>query len=256
MKALTHAMLRAMTITERTVDVTTPTGPMRTYVFAPALARPCPGLIFLSEIFQRTAPIGRMAAFFAGHGFVVAVPEIFHELEPPGTVLAYDKPGTDRGNAHKLGKPIEAFDTDILATAAWLVDDASCTGRLGAFGVCVGGHLAYRAALSPAVSASMCVYATDVHKASLGKDGSDSLLRAGEIRGELAMVWGRQDPHVPFEGRTAIRAALEAAGANYTWHELNGQHAFMRDEGQRYDPELTATVNRLSLDLFARTLHG
>jgi carboxymethylenebutenolidase len=245
-----------MIITERSVDLPTPTGPMRTYVVSPSAPRRYPGLIFFSEIFQRTAPIGRMAAFFAGHGFVVAVPEIFHELEPPGTALPYDKPGTDRGNAHKRGKPIEAFDADIAATAAWLRADGACTGRLGAFGVCVGGHLAFRAALNPDVSASMCAYATDLHQGQLGSNGSDSLRRAGEIRGELAMVWGRQDPHVPFDGRTTIRAALEAAAVNYTWHELNAQHAFMRDEGHRFDPELTAIVNRLTLDLFARVLHG
>jgi carboxymethylenebutenolidase len=249
-----------MILTETQVDVATPTGTMRVYVLrpatpaAPAAARRHPGLLFFSEIFQRTAPIGRMAAFFAGHGFVVAVPEIFHELEAPGTVLAYDKAGTDRGNAHKLGKPIEAFDADIAAAAAWLKADPGCTGRLGAFGVCVGGHLAFRAALNPAVSSALCAYATDMHKASLGSRGSDSLQRAGDVRGELAMVWGRQDPHVPFEGRVAIHQALEQAGVNYSWHEFNAQHAFMRDEGHRYDPELSATVNRLALDLFARTL--
>ena len=172
-----------MTITESQADIATPSGPMRTYVVRPSSglssARRHPGLIFFSEIFQRTAPIARMAAFFAGHGLVVAVPEIFHELEPPGTALAYDKEGTDRGNAHKLGKPIEAFDADIAATAAWLAADAGCTGRLGAFGVCVGGHLAFRAALHPAVSSSVCAYATDMHKGSLGMRGSDSLQRLG-----------------------------------------------------------------------------
>ena len=244
-----------MIVTESQAEIATPTGPMRTYLYRPAAPRRYPGLIFFSEIFQRTAPIGRMAAFFAGHGLVVAVPEIFHELEAPGSVLAYDKPGTDRGNADKLGKPIEAFDADIAATAAWLDADAGCTGRLGAFGVCVGGHLAFRAALNPALLASVCAYATDLHRGSLGSRGSDSLQRAREIRGELAMVWGRQDPHVPYQGRVAIHQALEEAGVSYSWHELNAQHAFMRDEGHRYDPELAAAVYRLSLDLFARTLH-
>jgi carboxymethylenebutenolidase len=244
-----------MTITESQTDIATPAGPMRTYVYRPTPARRYPGLIFFSEIFQRTGPIGRMAAFFAGHGLVVAVPEIFHELEAPGTVLAYDKAGTERGNANKQGKPIEAFDADIAATAAWLDADGGCTGRLGAFGVCVGGHLAFRAALHPAVLSSVCAYATDLHKGSLGSRGSDSLQRAREIRGELSMVWGRQDPHVPYQGRVAIHQALEDAGVNYSWLEVNAQHAFMRDDGHRYDPELAAAVYRLSLDLFARTLH-
>ena len=43
-------------------------------------------------------PIHRMAKLVAGHGFLVVVPEIFHDLETPGPVLAYDKAGTARGN--------------------------------------------------------------------------------------------------------------------------------------------------------------
>src|SRR5438445_97530 len=75
---------------EETADLATPGGPMRTYVYRPVAPGRYPGLLLFSEIFQRTGPIKRVAALLAGHGFVVAVPEIFHELEPPGTELAYD----------------------------------------------------------------------------------------------------------------------------------------------------------------------
>ena len=63
------------------VDLQTPSGPMRTYVYRPVAPGRYPGLVLFSEIFQRTGPIARTAALLAGHGFVVAVPEIFHELE-------------------------------------------------------------------------------------------------------------------------------------------------------------------------------
>ena len=33
------------------------------------------------------------------------------------------------------------------------------------------------------------------------------------------------------------------SSVNYTWHEFNGQHAFMRDEGARYDGELALMVS-------------
>jgi carboxymethylenebutenolidase len=241
-------------LTESVVDLATPTGAMRTYVVRPAAPGRYPGLVFYSEIFQRTPPIARMAALLAGHGHVVCVPEIFHELEPPGSVIPYDKPGTDRGNAHKLAKPIAAFDDDTRAVCDWLVADAGCTGKLGAFGVCIGGHLAYRAALEPRLRAAACVYATDLHKASLGRGGDDSLARAKDLRAEMLLVWGRQDPHIPADGRAKIHAALTDANVSFAWHEFNAQHAFMRDEGHRYDPALALTVYRLALDLFARTL--
>jgi len=86
------------------VDIHTSTGPMRTYIFRPVTEGLYPGLLLLSEIFQVTGPIRRAAAMLASHGFVVTVPEIYHELEPAGTVLAYDEAGAERGNRHKTTK--------------------------------------------------------------------------------------------------------------------------------------------------------
>jgi carboxymethylenebutenolidase len=245
-----------MTIKESVpVDLTTPSGPMRTYVFQPAAPGRYPGLLLYSEIFQVTGPIRRTAALLAGHGFVVAVPEIYHEFEPAGTVLAYDQAGADRGNALKTTKELAGYDADARAVLTWLKTHATCTGRLGVAGICIGGHLAFRAAMNPDVLAATCFYATDIHKRGLGRGLNDNTLdRIGEIKGELLMLWGRQDPHVPLEGRLKIHAALNAAGANFTWHEFNGAHAFMRDEGARYDPELALQCYALALGLFRRKL--
>lgn len=243
-----------MILLEEHADLATPTGTMRTYVARPVAPGRYPGVVLFSEIFQRTGPIQRIAAILAGHGFVVAVPEIFHELEPAGTVLPYAPEGTSRGNADKTGKPVSAYDDDARAALAFLASSPHCTGKLGAMGVCIGGHLAFRAAMHPEVLASACFYATDLHTGSLGKGGDDSLARAADVRGEAMMVWGRQDPHVPPEGRAAILARLTEANVRFTWHEFNAQHAFLRDEGPRYDPELAFACYRLALDLFHRVL--
>ena len=191
----------------------------------------------------------------AGNGFVVAVPEIFHELEPAGTVLAYDQAGADKGNADKIAKEISAYDADARAALDYLKSLSHCTGRLGVMGICIGGHLAFRAAMNPDVLATACFYATDVHKSSLGKDmHDDTLARAGDIKGELLHIWGRQDPHVPLKGRLLIKARLEEVGARFTWHEFNAAHAFMRDEGPRYDSALANLCWSLVFELFHRRL--
>ena len=83
-------------------DIATPTGPMRVHLFEPQAPGKYPGIVLYSEIYQITAPVRRMAAFMAGQGFVVAAPEVYHEYEAPGTVLLYDKSGTDRGNDLKF----------------------------------------------------------------------------------------------------------------------------------------------------------
>jgi carboxymethylenebutenolidase len=247
-----------MTITDgEHADIPTQTGPMRTYIFRPAAGGKYPGVVLYSEIFQITGPIRRIAAMLAGHGYVVSVPEIYHGLEPAGTVLAYDQAGADRGNALKIAKEISSYDDDARAALGHLKILDSCTGRLGVMGVCIGGHLAFRAAMNSDVLAAACFYATDIHTKSLGKGKcDDSLERAGEIRGELLHIWGRQDPHIPLEGRNLIKARLEGVGAEFTWHELNAAHAFMRDEGPRYDPALAYQCLGLVFELFHRRLSG
>ena len=241
---------------DETQDIDVPrSDAMRVHLFRPATPGTFPGVLLFSEIYQVTAPIRRIAAMLAGNGYVAAVPEVYHEYEPAGTVLAYDTAGTDRGNALKFSKPISAYDADASAALTALAEHPACNGRLATFGVCLGGHLAYRAALDPRVSAAACFYATDIHSGTLGKGQSDnSLARMGDLKAEAMFVWGRQDPHVPYAGRETIRSRLEAAGASYEWHEVNAQHAFLRDEGPRFDPALLLQAMVWTLAFYRRVL--
>ena len=242
---------------DEAIDVPTPTGPMRAHLVRPAVPGRYPGVVLFSEIYQVTGPIRRLAAIVAGHGYLVAMPEVYHEHEAPGTALGYDQAGTDRGNALKFAKPVADFDADAGALLGALAAHPACTGRLATLGVCLGGHLAYRAALDPRVSAAACFYPTDIHSGTLGAGrADDSLARMAELKAEALFVFGRQDPHVPFAGRQAIRARLEEVGATYAWHEVNAAHAFLRDEGPRYDPALALQVLGWALGLFGRVLPG
>jgi dienelactone hydrolase len=45
-----------------------------------------------------------------------------------------------------------------------------------------------------------------------------------------------------------------SAGTNFTWHEFIAAHAFMRDEGARYDAAAARIVYAMALDLFHRKL--
>jgi carboxymethylenebutenolidase len=237
------------------VELATPYGPMRTHIVRPAAPGRYPGIIFYSEIFQVTGPIRRMATMLAGHGYIVAIPEIYHEFEAAGTVLAYDQAGSDRGNALKTTKELASYDADARAVLDHLKTRTDCTGQLGAMGICIGGNLAFRAAMNSDVSGTACFYATDMHTQSLAKGKNDnSLERANEIKGELLMIWGRQDPHIPLEGRMKVLARLNEVNAKFSWFEVNGAHAFMRDEGVRYDPQLAHQLYGLVFDFFHRRL--
>ena len=143
------------------------------------------------------------------------MPEIFHELEEgPGVVLAYDAAGAERGNSTRSRK-LASHDADARAVLGILADHPhahrASWGRSGSVSAAIFPSVPPSIPMSGRRRAS---YATDIHKRGLGQGmNDDSLDRVGEIRGELLMIWGRQDPHVPREGRDKrIHAALEDAG--------------------------------------------
>ncbi len=245
-----------MVVSREYVDLPVDGLAMRAFVAAPRAPGPHPGVVFYSDIFQLTEPTLRWCVRLAGYGFVVAAPEIYHRREPPGTVLEFDDEGKARGQHDAEQTPVADFDADIGAALAYLGKHAAVAGApLGAAGHCTGGHLAFRAAMSPAVRATACWYATGLHDGKLGADpDAGSLARAGEISGELLMIFGTSDPHTPEDGRDTIRRRLEQSGARFTWRLYDAQHAFGRDVGDRYDPEATDQAFADTIGFFRRTL--
>jgi len=243
-------------IQTREADLKVDGRPMRTVVVSPKPDGPYPGILLYSEIFQLTAPIRRSMERLAGHGFVVAGPEIYHRIEPPGTVIAYDDAGRMRGQDDAARTSAAEFDADRSAVLDYLGSQQDvAAGKLGTMGFCIGGHLAFRAALDPRVNAAVCCYPTGLHNGRVGKDADAGTLdRAREIQGELLVVFGATDPHVPEDARRKVAAALADARVKHRIHLAPGEHAFMRDEGPRYDPEGADEVWRMAVELFRRVL--
>jgi carboxymethylenebutenolidase len=228
-------------ITTDQVEVDVGGSAMRLLVFAPKGEGAHPGVLVYSDIFQLTGPTVRVCARLAGYGFVVAAPEIYHRLEPPGATIPFDDEGRTRGLEDAARTSVAEFDADCRAALDYLAAHPRvATGRLGAAGFCIGGHLAFRAALQEDVRATACFYPTGVHDGKLGKElDAGTLERAREIRGELLLVFGTADPHVPAEARERIVTALRDAGVSFYLKLYAAEHAFMRDEGPRYDPVAT-----------------
>ena len=125
------------------VDLSTPNGPMRTHLFRPVGEGKFPAVIFFAEIYQMTGPIARMAAILAGQGFLVAVPDVYHEFTELGEAFEYDKAGTDRGNKLKTTKELASYDADARATISFLQSDPGCSGEIGVMGVCLADTLPF-----------------------------------------------------------------------------------------------------------------
>jgi len=174
---------------------------MRTFVTAPQADGNWPGIVFYTDIFQLTEASLRWAVRLAAYGFLVAVPEIYHRVEPPDTVLAFDDEGKARGQADVEAITTAEFDEDIDAALTWL---AARGAPVGASGHCTGGHLGFRAAFDARVDGTALWYPTGLHNGKLGEDESDALARAGEIGRELLLIFGTRDPHTPPPGRATV----------------------------------------------------
>lgn len=123
--------------------------------------------------------------------------------------------------------------------------------------------------LDPRITATVCYFATDVHSRTLGPysepntsatapaNSIHTLDQFPQLKGEVSMIFGIKDTHVPDAGRDLIRQKMRDAGVVFSWHEFAwAQHAFIRDELSkgRYDPAITKACFEVLLELFGRTL--
>jgi dienelactone hydrolase len=77
-----------------------------------------------------TGPVARFCRQIASHGYICAAPSSYHEFTGP-EALAYDGPGTDKGNDWKVAKKVEAYDEDATLSVDLLVAMSTCNGRIG-----------------------------------------------------------------------------------------------------------------------------
>lgn len=219
--------------------------------------RAFPVVVAWSDIFQLTPPHLRIVNRLASRGFVVIAPELYGRFVKKGTAFDFE---ADRQKAlgASLTMKLEWIDEDVAAILE-AAAKMSTSGAVGVIGWCFGGHVALRAALDKRVRAAACCYPTGVHDGKLGdRDGkaktAGTLERVAELKGELLLVWGREDPHIPAEGRRTIHAALEAAGTRYEARLFDAEHTFMRDWGERYDGAAADDAFDAVVELFRRTL--
>lgn len=163
---------------------------------------------------------------------------------------------TNRCNPQTL----DSYDQDVTKTVDYLLTHPNCNGRIGSTGMCLGGHLALRAGVSPLpqapipipapctlhpapstqtntpqldsrISAIVAYFATDVHTRTLGPHPKNTsptaeassphtLDNLHRISAEVAMLFGIKDTHVPDAGRDLIRLKLREAGVVNSFHEF------------------------------------
>ena len=231
-----------MKLREQRVRIAAPDGEIQAVVIEPVGPFRGRAVLYYTDIFQLNESTLRTARQLAATGRLVCLPEIYPR-EHAGAALEFDDAGKQAGLTAAARTTTAQFDADRVAALDYLErrDDVD---EIAAVGFCLGGHLAFRAAFDPRVTATVCCYPTGLHNGALGADDPGTLAEAGRIDGRLMIVFGSQDPHVSADARLAILTALYAAGLEHLELHLycGGEHAFMRDVGPRHDPVLTAAA--------------
>ncbi|MCF4970080.1 dienelactone hydrolase family protein [Nostoc sp. CMAA1605] len=242
-----------MQITKRNVELRVDDSLMRVYVATPKPAGVYPGILFYSDIYQLGGAMLRLVNYLAGFGYVVAAPEIFHRIEPIGTVIEPDDLGRMRGNDAARRTAIAEYDADCHAMIDFLkTDSAVDSNKIGTLGFCIGGHLAFRAAFASEIKASVCCYPTGIPSGKLGKGIADSIHRVSKITGEMLLILGTLDPHIPETDRKTLITSLEQAKTRHQVYMYEAEHTFMRDDGYRYDPAASTSAWKEIIDFLGR----
>lgn len=203
-----------------------------------------PGLVLFQEIFGVNRHIRAVADQYALDGFVVLAPDVFWR-QAPGVQLGYE--GAERERAFELlraAAPAQLLE-DVARAVAALRARPEVTGKVGAFGYCLGGRLAYLAAATAGVDAASCFYGGGIH---------EQLDRAAAVTCPIQFHYGERDAHIPLAAVEKVKAAFAGKTAEVFVYEA-AEHGFNCWERASYEPRAAALAHARTLAHFATWLY-
>jgi carboxymethylenebutenolidase len=205
-----------------------------------------PGIVVIQEVFGVNQYMRSVADWYAAHGFVALCPDLFWRIER-GIQLT-DK-GDDWQKAIELYQKIDENKAaeDAAAALEFLRKAATCSGRVGAVGFCMGGKLAYLLSTRFKPDCAVGYYGVGIEQ---------NLAEAQNISSPLLLHIAKEDKFCPPEAQARIHSSLDSNPlvTIYDYPGLN--HAFGRTGGEHYDPAAAELANLRSLEFFVSNLAG
>ena len=220
-------------------------------VFDAYLALPAggygPGIVVSQEIFGVNEYMRQVADWYAAHGFVAMVPDLFWRQEP-GIQLT-DQTDAEWQKAIQLYQGLDEAKAveDSAAAVGFLRRHPACSGRVGAVGFCLGGNLAYLLSVRFKPDCAVGYYGVSIEK---------TLNEAKNLASPLMLHVAGKDEYCPPEAQKQIHETLDS-NPLVTIHDYPEQdHAFGRPGGKHYDAASAELANLRTLEFFVRNLSG
>ncbi|MGD9704378.1 MAG: dienelactone hydrolase family protein [Acidimicrobiia bacterium] len=231
---------------EREVDITTPDGAMKTFIFHPQVDGPHPVVLYLMDAPGIRPALKDMASRLATAGYYVMLPYLFYR---GGPFREFGQSDEDMHARRELMATVTP--TNIVGDAQALLehaasDPAARAGNVGVVGFCMSGGLAIALARS---LPSRVTAAASIHGAWLVRDTPDSPhLGLDSVRAELYLGWADNDVTAPPETVPVMTDALVAADVPYTLD-------FITDAVHGYAPPGTERYQRQASELHWERVH-
>lgn len=217
---------------ETEVDLTTPAGTMKTFVYHPEGGGPHPLVMYLMDAPSIRDTLKDMASRLATAGYYVMLPYLFYRAGP------YREWDVDDFDMHDRFEMMSTVSPDgIVVDAAALLahadaDPAADTSRFGAVGFCMSGGLTL--SIAKAYKGRMMA-AAGIHPARPVRDTPDSPhLDLDGVTAEVYFGWPDADPTAPEELRPIMTGALDAAGLTWTMDTYSDAVHGYAPAGRRY----------------------
>lgn len=230
-------------MTDSTINAKDSSGSFSAYVASPESGTG-PAIVVIQEIFGVNDNIRAVCDWLAGEGFIAIAPDLFWRMKP-GIEL---EPKIEEEFQEALAYMNDFDGTKGMEDIQTTIDHArtlSSTNKVGAIGYCLGGHLAYMAAATTNVDASVGYYGVAI---------DTKLDEASKVSKPLVLHVAKEDGFVSPEAQAAMHKGLDPHPQITLYDYVGADHGFARFGGEHYHSEHAELANKRTIDLFKESL--
>jgi carboxymethylenebutenolidase len=187
------------------------------HLVVPSSSSPLPGIVVIQEVFGLNDDIRDIARKFAGEGYAVLAPDLYHGDESIDL---------EEARKYRMAMDMKQAERELDSAVRYLGALPEVSGLpVGVIGFCMGGGLCLNTAIRSSAPGTAGIGAAAIFYPGGGDLLSDNQLQ--RIRCPIFGAYGAEDSGMPPEKIRQFQAQLEANGIDNEIHIYQGAgHSF------------------------------